>query len=248
MKILILLFFPFLVFAKNYVGHSPIDCSKVFSTLGKCQIEKTNCASFDFGESCLDFDLADEMIDGNAQFSAKTNIVACGAVDDDPETPFINEKYQDCLSKFPEITCDDPEATKFVNAEMTEAYCSKFLGYEQVPSGKKILVLNQSKKDARLAAQAQEDAYEGAIEAASKRIGYGKRILAIIIVRNAQKGLNKGQIKQMNQTYAEIKDLLETGSLETAKDEILAITPDGTIVTEDDKTALVAEIDKLLGL
>jgi len=44
-------------------------------------------------------------------------------------------------------------------------------------------------------------------------------------------------------TYANIKALLESGSLGTARAKITEVTPDGTIVTEADRTALLAVLD-----
>ena len=71
----------------------------------------------------------------------------------------------------------------------------------------------------------------------------GKRVMALMLARNAQKGLSKPQRKQLVQTYKDIKNLLDVGSLDVAKDEIQAVDADGVLVTSADKTALTADLD-----
>ena len=89
-------------------------------------------------------------------------------------------------------------------------------------------------------------AREAQIASAMAAINHGKRVIALFLVRNSTKSLTTGQVKQLNATYSAIKDLLETGSLVSAKEEINALTPDGVLVTEGDKTELIAEIDSFL--
>lgn len=144
----------------------------------------------------------------------------------------------ECQSKFESLVCDSSGFNPIKNLDLMEVYCTKFEA--------KHIISNASLKAAYEASQAQEKALEDGVKSALKRIEHGKRVIALLLVRNSSKNLSKGQVKQMVSTYAEIKGLLETGSLETAKDEINLITPDGTIVTEGDKSALVSEIDKFL--
>lgn len=128
-------------------------------------------------------------------------------------------------------------------ADNSEVYCTKILGYEQKASGTKTVVENSSKKTNFEAAKSAKIAKEAAVVFALKAMNCGKRTIATLLVQNASKGLTKRQIKQMNKAYRDIKELLETGSLDSAKEEIEAVVADGTLVTEADKTALIAELD-----
>lgn len=235
MKFLILLLISFNLYA-NYIPESQVEScgpKTVWLKPGKCG---ENCIKIDKDYNCNYSELADEMINDQEKpiWATRSMVESCSG-------------QADCEQKVSDKECVD-ERWALTNAEFTETWCNKITGYEQKLSGRKIIVENATKKAAYESSKATNDATEAGIQTAIKRINHGKRIIALLLVRNSPKGLNKGQIKQMNATYAEIKGLLETGSLETAKDEINAITPDGTIVTEADKTALVAEINKFLGL
>lgn len=148
----------------------------------------------------------------------------------------------DCQAKLSAKECAHQDETAFTDAEFTEVWCSRLTGYEQKIEGKK-LQTSSSKLATYTATQEAAKQKELGIQAAIKAMKCGERVKALLVVRNASKGLTKPQIKQMNQAYAEIKDLLETGSLETAKDDMIAVEADGTLITEADKTALVAELD-----
>jgi hypothetical protein len=151
----------------------------------------------------------------------------------------------DCELKLSEKNCVDGRWA-LMDAEFTETWCNKITGYSQILSGRNIVIENATTKATYEAEQAAKAQMDGAISQAKAAMECGRTVKALLMVRNAPKGLSKGQIKQMVNTYAEIDSLLESGSLATAKDEIAAITPDGTLVTEGDKTALMAEIDKCL--
>lgn len=75
------------------------------------------------------------------------------------------------------------------------------------------------------------------------RQDFGRRLIAIMSIRNDAKALNQSQIVQFASDYADINMALLNGSIATAKALIQAITPDGTITTQADKDALIAEIN-----
>ena len=83
---------------------------------------------------------------------------------------------------------------------------------------------------------------EDGIALATKAMDWGKRVVALIGIRTDAKNLNASQINQLNETFAPIVQLLFTGSLQTAYGAVDAITPDGTLVTQADKDAILAEI------
>lgn len=76
-----------------------------------------------------------------------------------------------------------------------------------------------------------------------RRIQFGQRLVAIMSIRNDAKNLTGAQIVQLVQDFASINTAWLNGSIATSRALVDAITPDGTILTEDDKTAILAEID-----
>jgi hypothetical protein len=112
-----------------------------------------------------------------------------------------------------------------------------------------VYTFSQAKLDAYNAQELEKSqavALDASIQVFLKRIDCGRRVIALMAVRNVPKNLNTIQVAQMANTYASIKGLLETASLNTAKAAIQAVVPDGVLVTADDQTALVAEVDKCL--
>lgn len=79
-------------------------------------------------------------------------------------------------------------------------------------------------------------------EAIDRKFSCGQSAIRWVAKNNIGKGLTTEQIKQMASTYSEINQLLMSGAIDTAKIEIQAITADGVIVTEQDKTDLLAFI------
>ena len=210
-----------------------LDCNYPLLVKKKCE---GVCVEIKKEFNCKYYEIAEEMVDDSTKpVHSKSESEVCA-------------DQLDCETKNESKICADVLESVFMAEDFSEIYCSKFIRFEQKLSGRKTTKENSTKKAAYDSTKASSDAMEAGIAQALKRIDHGKRIIALLLVRNAPKTLNKGQIKQMNATYAEIKGLLDTGSLETAKDEITAITPDGTIVTEADKTALISEINKFLGL
>ncbi len=90
----------------------------------------------------------------------------------------------------------------------------------------------------KLAAQAAEDE----IALRVRRMDFGRRLIAIISIRNDVKEFTQEQILQFMSDYSEINTALLNGSIGTAKAQIQAITPDGVITTQGDKDALLGEI------
>jgi len=142
----------------------------------------------------------------------------------------------DCQAELALKECEKGEA--IYTLEPNEVYCT-WIRPEQVMEDASL----KATYEAEQAAKAQ---MTGAIAQAKAAMECGKNVKALLMVRNASKGLTTAQIKTMVNTYSEVDALLESGSLNTAKEEINAISPDGALVTEGDKTALVAEIDKCL--
>jgi len=98
---------------------------------------------------------------------------------------------------------------------------------------------NYSVEIVDISAQLQTQALEALIK---KRIDCGDKTIQFIAKSNAIKNLTKEQRKTMVSTYSQIFDLLKSGSVDIAIDEINAATPDGVIVTSHDKIDTVAFI------
>lgn len=84
---------------------------------------------------------------------------------------------------------------------------------------------------------------ESEIELRVKRIAFGQRLIAIMSIRNDAKSLTAQQIVDLVAQFADINTAWLNGSIATSRALVDAITPDGTLITTDDKTAILAEID-----
>ena len=90
-----------------------------------------------------------------------------------------------------------------------------------------------------ISAELAEQALEQAIQ---KKINCGEATIKFIAKNNVKKQLTIEQRRTMVQTYSSILDLLKSGSVDIAKADIQAVNADGTIVSEQDKTDIVAFI------
>lgn len=239
MKYLIftLILFSNLVHAENWLNHSKIKSGSVEAYSLKSDCERIS------GEEC--FDLGDnpssvfsevdvEVDDTSKPLYSKSEIQSCAS---------IGECDQIHSSK----TCSNELESSIKNYELLEVYCSRFLGYEK--KLEKTIQLDSQKLStwqSQEANKATERAREMAIQTALKRIECGKRVIGLLVVRNASKTLTTAQIGQINTVYAPIKGLIDTGSLVTAKEQMQAITPDELLITTEDKNDLIQEITKCI--
>lgn len=92
-------------------------------------------------------------------------------------------------------------------------------------------------------AQAEKDEIDGVTKAINDQ-ACGGIVKALMVYRNSNKDLTQGEKMQILSDYAAIEGLLDTGSLDTAKAQILGITPDGRRVVQADIDALAAKIDE----
>lgn len=87
-----------------------------------------------------------------------------------------------------------------------------------------------------------EEAEKALEQAIAKKIACGEATIKFIAKNNVKKQLTVEQRRTMVQTYSGILDLLKSGSVDIAKADIQNVTADGKIVTEQDKTDIVAFI------
>ena len=196
--------------------------------------------------------LFDQMKDdlANPNHELKSDVVLCSSIVDDPETTEIDEtktQMQNCLEKEAAQVCPVSNSIHpyFVVrvADNSEVYCTRIVSYAQIPSGVKEVREDVVLKANYETAKALKDADDIAMNLALKSMNCGRRVKARMLVKNAVKGLNNGQKKQIVTLYKDIQSLLEAGSLDAAKEDIQAVTPDGLLITAGDITALIDEID-----
>lgn len=236
MKYLILSFLLLsnICFAENWLNHSKIltASKEAYSLKADCErISNEKC--FDLGDypSSIYSEIDLEVDDTLKPNYSKNEIESCVSI-------------EDCNSKHAVKTCLDPLEYSIKNYDLLQVYCSKFLSYDKKLI--KSIALDAVKLSAYQAEQTTKatlQAKEAAISYAQKLMACGNKVVAYMLVRNQPKALTTAQVDTLVQTYAPIKSLLETGSLTTAKEKIAAVVADGVVVTEADKTALIAEID-----
>lgn len=232
--ILITILFSNLAFAENWLNHSKIlSASKEAYSL-KADCEKNSQEKcFDLGEypSSIYSEIDIEVDDETKPNYSKSEIESCVSI-------------EDCDLKHASKVCSDSLEYSIKNYDLLQVYCSKFLSYDKKLI--KSIALDAVKLSAYQVEQTTKatlQAKEAAISYAQKLMACGNKVVAYMLVRNQPKALTTTQVDQLVQTYAPIKSLLETGSLNTAKEKIAAVVADGVVVTESDKAALISEID-----
>jgi hypothetical protein len=242
MKFLILVLISLSVHAQNFMPLSVVQSKGVagFSFQQDCESSSK--------EQCLD-------VGGNPEIVKLGFFSLADVMGDDLEKPIweLESEVEDCSDEAPcklaleAKVCSKLGYEKFIDALYTKVYCTQITGYKQKVVGKSFAV-DQVAFDAYKAEKAAKNQFEAGINQAQMLQVCGRRVMGLMLVRNKQKNLTTSQVKSVVKTYADISDLLESGSLVSAKEEVHAATADGVLVTEEDKAALLSEIDKCLGL
>ena len=177
---------------------------------------------------------------------------------DDQTKPIYKAKYDlsncdsdvDCTQKQDSKNCNQGDYSTYEKNSPPipgfSVYCIGIESYEQKEV--KELVENSAVKTSVEASDTAKKQLETDIAARKKRIEFGTRMIAFMGVRNDSKNLTAEQSKTFLVTFGPIMSLMQAGALDTAKSEIEALTPDGTLVTQADKDAILAEINSFLGL
>lgn len=233
----ILTIFTNIAHAENWLNHSKIKSGSIEAYSLKSDCERVS------GESC--FNIGDYPTSVYSEVEIEV---------DDLQNPIYSKNDtesclsdEDCSAKFLALVCTQNDYEKIKNLDLLQVYCVKLAGYEK--KYEKTIQLDSQKLSAwqsQEANKATERAREMAIQTALKRIECGKRVIGLLVVRNASKTLTTAQIGQINTVYAPIKGLIDTGSLVTAKEQMQAITPDGLLITTEDKDDLIQEITKCI--
>lgn len=251
MKILILLFIFTASASAGWVKQSEITGAGAKNVYLKKKYCGSDCVKIPTGYNKNYYDLEDEYIDDPQKpiWATRSMIESCSG--EDACKALALSKMQktpvDCVADDTRLDCQSQKCTdyrtSFYNAEYSEVWCNKISGFEKKLSGRKILSRNESKKTQFETTEAAKKADEMAMAAASKALDCGKKVISRMLLQNKPKSLSKAQVRNLVKTYKDIKNLLDTGSLESAREDILAVTLNPPIVTQADKDALVAELD-----
>jgi hypothetical protein len=167
------------------------------------------------------------------------------ALHDEAVRKLTADSHEECKKKISEKKCD--EGFSVVSKFEDEAYefaCQKLLGYEQ-KFGYKNIQPNPEKERKFKEDQVKEQIAQAEDKQAEKVLECGKKVKKLLLIRNAKKNppLTKAEIKQFHKTFADLDDLLEGGSLNTARDEMLAAKTDSKVLTEEDKAEAIKTLD-----
>jgi len=220
----------------NYFPVGKSGAKTVYRNLAKCQQVE--------GSVCYDITKKD----------LRFHVVQAGEVDDLTK-PILKTNYNvtacddvpSCQASALAKTCGQGDYAAWKENSFLpgySVYCTGIEGYEKKLATD--LVLDAALQAQVMAEDGSKQLLDSAINQVKKAMHCGKQIQAIMAIRNIQKGLLPAQVKSFMETYATVKSLLDSGALVTAKAEIEAMTPDGTITTQADKTAIIAELNKCI--
>lgn len=235
---LILILIAPLAHAGNYVAESELgqDGAKVYpdASGGRCQAQKS--------EPC--FDITGKPTDEYSIQSVQVDDTSSPIY----SVPSLEEDCADaaaCVAQVgPADYCPDPAELKFWGDRDQdgdfETWCTTVTGFNQINVDR---LLPDSAKQAAKAAAAAEAAAVAVVQA---RKAFGENLSARMAVRNAAKSLTTAQKKSVRVTLADLIGALDQGDIEGAREEMVAITPDGAEITQTDKDWGIAEIDAYL--
>lgn len=152
----------------------------------------------------------------------------------------VESEEDNCKALLEAKICAEGVALSSKSAESSKVFC-QVTTYPLVDVYTYSTVENAVKKAAYLERRIEE----AGMALAQARMDHGSKVISFMVYRNSLKlDLTQDQVSAMVSTYATIKALLETGSLNTAKTAIEALTVDGTIITELDKSKLISKIEE----
>jgi hypothetical protein len=176
---------------------------------------------------------------------SKTDVVGCVETQDDPETTEVDETItleDDCREKLAALDCTGKgEAIRA--ADNSEVYCSMLLRYEQKPAGYSKAVVNEALKSQWEAERAAKKAERQAVQSQVKDMDFGRQVYAAIQLLNKGKGLSKAQRRTLRQNLKTMRDDLLDGNICDVRADLVALSADGTLIREADKTAILARLD-----
>lgn len=147
----------------------------------------------------------------------------------------IRDENGDIIDRKPKFRTDETAKPRGGEYIFVEDFETKYPLVDVDVDGNVSIIEDTAKKD-----------FEEGLILKLERMEFGKRIIGIISLRNDAKSLTQEQIQQLPVTYGDARAALQDGSIATARVIIDALVPDGTILTQDDKDAVIGEIDNNL--
>ena len=239
MRMIILILLTPMIASANWFPVGKGGATTVYVDKAKCeQVEGAVCYNIT-GKDLRYHELQTAEVDDLSKPIWKTryNVESCASV-------------QECTDQLNQKVCDDEPGDGGQYAENSlmpgySSFCTRLLGYEK--KNETTLVLNETTQASVIAADLAAQTEGDAVAQIKRAMDCGKTVKAVMAIRNVQKGLTPAQVTQFIQAYATVSALLDAGALVTAKAEVEALTPDGTLTTAADKTAIVAQLNKCLG-
>lgn len=205
MKYLILL----LVSFPSFACLNSIDVTSAISVQQNGYGAEMSCKSNDCvcadGIDLTISELIDETVNGSPIYS-HNNVTACVQTypiltpSEEASEVVFDTTIPLCSDVLTSLVCNDKKEEKFINEGYTEVYCSKLVGHEQVPTGKKILVENEVKK------KAHEKALKDA-EKAEKDSKDLKKQKKQEVKLEAQREVDFDKVKTIKALADEVKEL-----------------------------------------
>lgn len=146
----------------------------------------------------------------------------------------------DCQNKLESLACTSEGFNPIKNLDLLEVYCTKFVA-EHLATDEALKAQIEAQKSANEALKAQ-------VEVLVQRMASGRRVVAYLnlLVASKTPEVTKGEVRAINTKFAAISSLLKNGALESAREDIQNADLSGTILTEQDKAALLAYLDKFI--
>ena len=243
-------------FATMYFPVGKEGANKTYSDVNKCkESEGWECFNI-VGKNLEYWDLEEKQVENldkpilrdKYKVEACSNAIDCGDKFKSLNLPFKKENTLDQEIDFSGYCDKDPgDYVTFSENKLMPGwsiYCTGVKGYEKETV--KALVLNQDKKTAFDAKQAQEKVKQEALRKVQDAIAFGQSLKNEIYLINAAKGLSNNEVRAFVEEFQAIDRLLSVGAIATAKGDIEAIQV-GPSISAEEKQLILDKINGFLG-
>lgn len=165
------------------------------------------------------------------------NVTACSSDED------CNAQVQAAGASF----CESGDTFSILENSLMPGWtfgCTGISGYEQRTVT--TLVEVPALKSSVLSQDATDQAIQAGILDEIKDKAFGEKVMAYVGYLNKQKNLSISQIQTLRGAISAAEDALSVGAIEAARAAVDGYSPDGTLLTAADKTAILAMIDGYL--
>jgi len=235
--VIMFLVFPPFVIAQSYFPVGKQDAKTTYSS-------KTNCEAKE-GQDCFDVSEKDK------RYHEVKSVEI-----DDTDKPIFKSSYKtqacDDVDKCNALMgtadpCDEGDGYFIRENNLLPGYsiyCTRLLGYEKILT--KQLVENPTLKAEVEAADQVLQAKQNAKILIAKNIAFGQDLKAEISLINLSRGFTTTQVQQFVDTFESVNRLLDAGAVKTAQSVIQGLTPDDSLLRQEDKDSVLALIEAYL--